>query len=444
MRRILVWALIAVVAAAGYFYKDQWVPRVSPYLPAQIVALVPGLQTPAPTDGKAAASGGGKRSGSPITVAVAKAEAGSLPITRQTIGTVVSLATANLTGSVTGILAEVKVADGAAVKKGDLIALIDSRAARATLVKDQSTLAKDQANLDNLNQTMQRTLDLTAKGVFSKQNADDATTAAKVAEQLVNVDKAAVSADQVAISLTEVHAPFDGKLGTILLSPGAWVGATSVIATITQVDPVYAEFVLPDADADLARSNFASGKLSVSVVPQGNKLVKPVEGPVVFVDHAIDPASGTLKMRASLPNADASLLIGQSLAIKFVAGTMDNLVLVPNVAVTPTATGNAVYVVKDDNTIEVRPVEVAMRGDKLAGLSKGLQVGEKVVIEGQVNLSNGSQVKISDGAPVAQTGVAQAGAAAATGGDAALADPTKKGKHKKKDGTATAVEATTP
>lgn len=414
MRRFIFWFILFAVAAAGYFYRDK------------VLAYLPGHGAATTADSKPA-PGGGKKGAAPLAVAVAKAETGSLPITRQTIGTVVALATANLTGSVTGLLAEVHVDDGASVKKGDLIAQLDSRAIRATIAKDQATQAKDQATLDNANLTLKRTLDLVGKGVLSTQNGDDAATAAKVAVQAVNVDNAAVNADQVALALTEIRAPFDGRLGTILLSPGAWVGATSIITTITQIDPVYAEFVLPDADVQLMRKNFASGALSASVVPQMSKTAKSVSGPIVFLDNFIDPASGTMKMRAKLPNADQALLVGQSLSINVSAGTMDNLVLVPNVAVSPTATGNAVYVVKDDNTIEVRSVEIAMRGDKLAGISKGLQTGEQVVTEGQVNLSNGTSVKIG----------------AAT---AAVVDPTKKDNNSKtkKDSTATTAESAAP
>ena len=396
MKRLFIIAVCLCAALIGYLYKETLLLGISPYITAQPTSNTTDAKNVDTTQNKKSSGGqgGGKRSGGPIVVAVAKAVIGSMPIARQSIGTVVPLASTNLTGAVTGSLAEVKVSDGASVKKGDLIAVLDGRILRATIAKDEAVLAKDQTNLDNVNLNLKRTTNLVAKGFTSTQVGDDATALAKNAQQLVNVDEAILAADQVALSLTEIRAPFDGKLGTILLSPGAFIGTNSVVTTITQMDPVYAEFILPDGDAELMRKAFAEGALSVSVIPQTNKSAKPITGPIVFLDAAIDAASGTLKMRAKLPNSDSSLLIGQGLNVSVMAGTVDNLILVPTVAVTPTASGDAVYVVKDDSTIDVRAVQIALRGDKMIGLSKGLQAGEQVVVEGQVNLSAGTPVKI--------------------------------------------------
>jgi len=417
-RRVFIYLIIIALAAAGYFLQDKWLPQVQALWQAKFGT--------APTAANKDPAGGKKKGGAgPITVIVAKAQSGSLPITRQTIGTIVPTASSILTSSTSGILADVLVKDGANVKKDDLVARLDSRVINATINKDQATLVKDQATLENANTAAKRAKDLLNKGLNSKQAGDDADTAAKVAAAAVNVDQAVLAADQVTLSLTEIHAPFDGKLGTILLSPGAFVSPGTSVATITQLESVYAEFSLPDRDAELIHKSFADSSLTVEVSSQTATQHQTVKGPIVFVDSTVDLGSGTFKMRAKIPNADGKFLSGQAIDVDVTAGTLTNLILVPNQAVTPTATGNAVFVVKEDSTVEVRPVEIALRSDNMAGLSKGLSENEQVVVEGQINLVNGAAVKIGEASP-----------------SAGSADPAK-GKKKKPD-AAKATEGVAP
>ena len=394
LRRLIVLMLVIAVLATTYFTQTKWLPQATALWQSKFGSA----KTTASAD--ATGSGSKKKGGAgPITVLVAKAETGNMPITRQTIGTIVPIATSVLTTSTSGILAEVLMKDGASVKKDDLIAHLDTRTIDATIVKDKAILLRDQATLQNSLITTRRAKELLAKGLNSQQAGNDADTASQVAAATENYDRAVLAADQVTLSLTEIRAPFDGKLGTILLSPGAFVAPGTSVATIMQLDPVYAEFALPDRDAELIHKSFADHTLSVDVAAQSKAQPQTVKGPIVFVDTSIDSNSGTFKMRAEIPNADMTFLSGQAINVDVTAGAIENLVLVPNQAVTPTANGNAVYVVKQDNTIEVRPVEIALRGDQMAGIAKGLSAGESVVIEGQINLVNGSAVKIGSAAP---------------------------------------------
>jgi membrane fusion protein, multidrug efflux system len=393
LRRLIVLLLVIAVLTTAYFTQAKWLPQATALWQSKFGSTT----TTAVTDASSSASK--KRGAAPITVLIAKAESGSLPITRQTIGTIVPVATSVLTSSSSGILSEVLMKDGASVKKGDLIAHLDTRTIDATIVKDKAILLRDQATLQNSLITSKRAKELLAKGLNSQQAGNDADTASQVAAATENYDRAVLAADQVTLSLTEIRAPFDGKLGTILLSPGAFVAPGTSVATIMQLDPVYAEFALPDRDADLIHKSFADRTLTVDVAPQSTAQPQTVKGPIVFVDTSIDANSGTFKMRAEIPNADMKFLSGQAINVDVTAGAIENLILVPNQAVTPTASGNAVYIVKQDNTIEVRPVEIALRGDQMAGIAKGLSAGEQVVIEGQINLVNGSPVKI--GSPAA-------------------------------------------
>ena len=435
LRRLIGLLLVCAVLVTAYFTEARWLPQATALWQAKFGSP----KTAATTD----SSSSKKRGGGPITVLVAKAETGSMPITRQTIGTIIPSASSILTAATSGILADVYVKDGATVKKRDLIAQLDTRTIRATINKDQAILDKDQATLQNSVITAKRAKDLLLQGLNSKQAGNDADTASRVAAATDNYDQAVLAADQVALTLTEIRAPFDGKLGTILLSPGAFVAPGTSVATITQLDPVYAEFALPDRDTALIHKSFADGNLTVNVAAQSTAKPQLIKGPIVFVDSSVDANSGTFKMRAQITNADMGFLSGQAINVDVTAGSIENLVLVPNQAVTPTSTGNAVYVVKDDSTIEVRPVEIALRGDKMVGLAKGLSAGEQVVIEGQINLVNGSPIRIGEAAPVAKTSSDTMTPAADS--SAASADPTKKQrKQKPKTGAAATAESTTP
>jgi membrane fusion protein, multidrug efflux system len=382
-RRLFVYLIVSALLVAGYIFEDNWLPLLSSTKTGET-----GQANKTPT-------AAGKRGAGPTAVLVAEAKSGKLPITRQTIGTIIPEASAALTSATTGILSQVLMKDGATVKKGDLVAQLDTRTIDATIGKDKAVLLRDQATLQNSMITAKRAKELLAKGLNSQQAGNDADTASQVAAATENYDRAVLAADEVARSLTEIRAPFDGKLGAIFLSPGAFVSPGASVATITKLDTVMAEFALPDRDAALIQSAAAAQKLSVEVRSQTFAGTPAIKGPVVFVDTTIDAGTGTFKMRARLENTTGQLLAGQSVNVDVAAGEIENLVLVPNQSVVPTATGNAVYVVKTDNTIAIRPVEIALRNDREAGLSKGLTAGEKVVREGQLNLANGAQVTVA-------------------------------------------------
>ncbi|WP_235889717.1 efflux RND transporter periplasmic adaptor subunit [Brucella haematophila] len=315
---------------------------------------------------------------------------------RSTIGTVVAVASTAVNSPEPGNVAILNVKDGAIVKKGDLIAQLDDRAIRATVVKDQASVAKSQATLNNAQILLKRMQDLVTKGVSTSQAGDDALAALKVAEAQLQVDQAQLAADQVTLDNTKIIAPFDGQLGVVLVSVGAYLSAGSPVATITQMKPIYADFTLPETDIALIRETLATGalKATASAVSADGRDISE-SGPVGFLDNTIDAASGTVRLRATLDNQSGNFWPGQSLRVLVEAGQADNLVLVPSVAVQPQENGSISYVVKTDNSIEVRPVTVALRANGMAGLSAGLQPGEKVVTEGQASLANGSKVKLS-------------------------------------------------
>lgn len=325
---------------------------------------------------------------------------GSLPIKRRTVGTVVAIASTAVNSPQAGNVSALDVSDGASIKKGDLIAQLDDRVIRAVIGKDQANIAKSQASLDDAELQLKRVQDLVNRGVNTSQSGDDALAAVKVAQAQLQADKAQLVSDQVTLTNTKITAPFDGRIGAIAVSLGAYLPAGAPVTTLTQMAPVYAEFTLPETDLAQIQQTSVAAKLAVtaSVVSADGK-EDTESGQVTFIDNAIDSLSGTVKLRAELGNRSGNFWPGQSLRISIATGEIENLVLVPGVAVQPQENGAITYVVKPDNTIEIRPVTVALRANGMAGISKGLQPGEMVVTEGQAALVDGSKVK----ATVAET-----------------------------------------
>lgn len=388
MRRPLLVIVCLLLVVGAWIGRSAWLP----YAP-QWLAGVFGSQA---AEAGANAKGGSKGQGAArrVPVATATAEDGSLPIMRRTIGYIRPLASTELAVETTGILAEIDAADGAMVKAGDLLARLDDRAAKAVVAKDEAALARDQATLDNARSALDRVARLLKTGATSTQAGDDAQALVKTAEATVGVDDASLQADRVQLSKTEIRAPFDGRLGAFALSVGSLVQPGTSVVGIAQVAPVYAEFSLPDTDLEVVRKALADKQLKVEVRSSLAPETTPAAtGPIVFIDNKIVEASASVTLRALIDNKDLSLWPGQSIDVKVSAGSRDGIVVVPGVAVQPRDTGSIAYVVGPDDRIEVRKVDVALRADDKAGISGGLKAGETVVVEGQVDLVEGTVVK---------------------------------------------------
>jgi multidrug efflux system membrane fusion protein len=417
--RLRIWLIFLFVAVGGiFFFRAQLAPylpsfiseRISPASPAQPAGAIAADKAPAQTGVQA------------VTVAVATAKAGSLPVLRQTIGTITPIASTALSSPAAGTVTKILVKDGDNVKTGDVLVQLDDRTIRANIARDTAVLARDQAALDNANTTLQRIEKLNTDGADTRQQYDDAVSAVKQATAAVGIDNATLQADQVALTQTRITAPFDGKLGVVIPSLGTYLSAGAEVATLTRMAPVYAEFVLSEADLDLARSALANKVLTVSVsamLADGDG--HAVTGPIVFIDNAVDPASGTFKLRALLSNDTQALWPGQSVDVEVNAGARDGLVLVPVVALQPNGDGSIGYVVKPDKTVEQRKVAVAFNAGDTAGVTSGLKDGETVVVEGQAGLSDGSRVRIAaaSGGTAAVPVLPGKGSGVPAGGDAA-------------------------
>lgn len=393
MRGKIVLAVVAVACVvAGWLY-------VSPTAMGSLQQMLSGKETAAAEKPAAEKPAGGANAARSASVLAATATTADFPIRRYAIGFVSSPAVVSINARISSQIVSIAVRDGQMVKAGDVLLSLDDRALKAQLAKDQATLAKDQALLASSQSDLQRAKDLVAKQAGTQQTYDQAVAAQKAAAATVDADKATLDADMVQLGFATITAPISGRLGAVSVAVGDLVSTSNgnsstatPLVTITEMDPLQVNFNLPESDLALLHKALATPLVGgVTLTKDGNPT--PIgKGTLDFVDSTVDTASGTIATRASVSNADLSLWPGQYVNVVLDAGTMPQMTSVPTVAVQPSQKGPFVYVIKSDNTVEMRPVQVALTEGANSAISQGLKSGERVVIEGQTRLKNGAAV----------------------------------------------------
>jgi multidrug efflux system membrane fusion protein len=329
-----------------------------------------------------------------VPVRVAIAAVTPTPVQIDTIGTVQTIASVALKSRIDAVIDQVLVQDGQFVKAGDVLFQLDSRAAEAQVHQVEAALARDQAQLANAQRDVERYKPLLSKDFVSHQQFDTSSTAAKALEATVRSDQAQLENAKVLLSYYTIAAPFDGRVGMIAIKRGNSIKANDVpLATLNEMQPIYVSFALPQSNFPEIRAAMAEGAVTVRVVPQGDKGA-PVEGKVAFFDNTIDTTSGTINVRASFPNEEQRLWPGQFVNVSVLVRLDADALVVPQAAVQIGQNGNYVFVIKDDNTAETRPVTVERTAAGQVVIGKGLVAGEKVVIDGQLRLNDGAHVQI--------------------------------------------------
>ncbi|MBI2718880.1 MAG: efflux RND transporter periplasmic adaptor subunit [Rhizobiales bacterium] len=401
-KRLIVLAVILVAGGSAVALRPQWFDFARPYVPAQLQSwLVPAAGDNKPAGGK---SGGRDQAAGPIAVTVATATAASLPVVERTYGVLQSPAVVAIGTRISSQVTVIHVRDGQDVKAGDLLVSLDDRMPRAQLAKDKATLLKDQALALSAAADMQRAKSLAEKQAGSQQAYDQALAAQKAADATVAADRATIDSDLLQIDFTRIVAPIDGRLGAVAISVGDLVttGASANLFTITEMTPLKVSFRLPETVLAAIRSDMATGTtVAVRVLRAGTTEVRG-SGNLDFIDSGIDPASGTIAMSATLPNAGLALWPGEHVDVEVDRGTLTPAAVVPTVAVQPGQNGSFVWLIKSDDTVEVRAVTVARSDAGRSAIASGLAPGDRVVVEGQLRLKPGATVK-----PVAAAGTAE-------------------------------------
>jgi len=312
-------------------------------------------------------------------VTVAKVVTKDVPLYLDEIGTCAAYESVLVQAQINGVIITRNFQDGSDVKKGDLLFTIDPRPFQAAL--DQ---AKAQAELDQVN--LKRQEDLRARKVVSQQDYDTAVANAQKSQ-------AATEAAQVNLDWCYIKSPINGRVGLRNVDVGNLVGpSTPPLVTILGLDPIYTDFTVAENDLPLVRKYLGGPNIKVQTYLQDGSIT-PRTGDLYFIDNAVQPGSGTVKARGVTPNPDRALWPSEFVRVRFILDTLKNATLVPAEAVQVSQSGPFVFVVKPDNTVDLRPVKPGQRqeGD-LTVIESGVKPDETVVVTGQLALAPGAKV----------------------------------------------------
>ncbi|OAV50239.1 efflux transporter periplasmic adaptor subunit [Rhizobium sp. WYCCWR10014] len=332
--------------------------------------------------------GGGRRrgGGGPTVVKTVAAVKTTLPMDVTATGWADADDNTTIAAQEQGLIVSIDAQDGATVKAGDLIAKLDDRTAKATVDKDNAMIVRDAATLSEAATALTRAQDLFNQKAGTQQSLDQAVAARDTAAATVDADKASLASDQILLENTDIRAPFDGRLGDIAISKGAFLSAGSAIVTIAKYDPIYVKFHLQERYLRELKSALASGPVEVSTAPSSTK-GQVRKGEISFYDNTVDTASGTILAKAKFENASGALWPGQSINIVVHFNNDEQQVVVPTVAVSPGPEGFFAFVAKDGKS-HLTAVTVARANGGFTAIESGLQAGDHVVVEGQGQLSD--------------------------------------------------------
>jgi multidrug efflux system membrane fusion protein len=364
---------------------------------AVVVALVAGGIAAYFSTDSGAKEGGKAGKGPPaVPVTVAPVAQETVPIELRAIGNVEAYSTVALKARVDGQIVEVNFREGQQVGKGDVLFRIDPRPYAAALRQAEANALRDAAARDQARSQDRRYQDLLEKNFVSKEAYAQIRTNAATAEATANASQAALENARLNLEYCTIRSPLDGYVGRVLLQAGNLVKANDVspLLVINQVRPVYVNFAVPEQNLPEVRKYMVAGPLRVEVLPT-DAGQKRVEGQLIFIDNAVDPTTGTIRLRAQFDNADAALWPGQFVNVSVRLYEQADALIVPSQAVQSGPDGQYVYIVGGDMLVELRRITVQRTDGERAIVAKGLAKGELVVTRGQLRLGPKVRVQIS-------------------------------------------------
>jgi multidrug efflux system membrane fusion protein len=339
------------------------------------------------------------------------------------VGSVEAYSSIAVKTMVAGELQKVHFAEGQDVRKGALLFTIDERPFRTALEQAEANLARDKAMLTQLEANLNRDIaqadyakaqagryaKLVEEGVISPEQSEQYDTEAKARLEAVEADKAAIKTAQASIQADEaavrsarvqlsfcsVTSPIDGRTGSLLVNEGNIVKANeTVLVTINQLAPTYVSFSVPELYLPQVRKSLAAGPLQVEARIRSNDFGEPVIGRLSFIDNAVDHSTGTIRLKGTFPNQDRVLWPGEFVDTTLRVAQQIDVPVAPTRAVQTGQDGQYVFVVKNGQTVELRPVVAGKVVGQETVIEKGLQPGETVVTDGQLRLVNGTAIEI--------------------------------------------------
>jgi membrane fusion protein, multidrug efflux system len=329
-----------------------------------------------------------------VPVAIAAVTQQDMPVYLDGLGSVQAFNTVTIKTRIDGEVTQVAFREGQDVKKGELLIVIDPRPYQVALEQAQATLYRDQSQLTIAKRNVDRYSELFKEGVVSQQDLDTQQSAEGNLEGMVRADQAAIDNAKLNLAYTHITAPFDGRVGLRLVDPGNMVHASDAngMLVLTQMHPIAVIFTIPEDNLPPVLKRLHQGGMTVDVFSRDNRNHLST-GSLLTVNNQIDQTTGTVRLKAVFDNNDSMLWPNQFVNARLLLDVKKNATVVPSAAVQRGAEGTYAFVVKADNTVEVRPVKVGVTEGNLIAVNQGLNPGEKVVTDGQDKLQAGSRVR---------------------------------------------------
>jgi multidrug efflux system membrane fusion protein len=328
----------------------------------------------------------------PVPVVVGNVTSEDFPVTYDGIGTVQAFNTVIIRARVDGTLQEVRFKEGQDVKAGDVLAVIDPRPFQAALDQAVANKAKDEAQLANAKLDLKRFVDL--RDFASKQSVDTQGTMVAQLQAAVKSDEAMIENATVQLGYTTITSPINGRTGVRLVDAGNMIHAAegAALLVVTQVEPIFVTFTLPQDTLDAIAAAQAKGSVFVEAHERDAETLLAT-GQLSVIDNQIDTTTGTIRLKATFANKDRRLWPGAFVNVRVVTQVIHDATVVPSQAVQRGPTDLFVYVVKPDRSVEMRPITAAGTEAGMTHIEKGLAAGETIVLDGQYKLQPGTKVE---------------------------------------------------
>ncbi|HMM53521.1 MAG TPA: efflux RND transporter periplasmic adaptor subunit [Candidatus Desulfobacillus sp.] len=335
-----------------------------------------------------------------VPVSLARAAVRDVPLLLGVVGRTEAYDAVTLQPRIDGQVQSVAFTEGRHVSRGELLIRLDPADYQARYEQMQANQAKSQAQLAKARADLERHVALKAKGFVSDEMVGNMRTALAAAEATARADAAAADQARLQLSYTTIRAPFDGIVGARQVSPGAAVKAsTTPLVTLNRVRPLYVGFAVPEKYLPALQAALRGGERAMrATISVPGSAAETFVGAVRFIDNGVDPASGTIRLKAELPNEDEKLAPGQFVNVSLQLETMRGAVVIPAEAVQQGSEGPFVFVVRQD-AAEPRKIRLAAVQEGTAVVAEGLDGSETVVTEGQLRLTPGARVRAAGAAP---------------------------------------------
>lgn len=342
-------------------------------------------------------------------VAIAAVTRGDMPVIFTELGTVIPITNVTVQTRVSGYLMKVLYTEGQEVKEGDLLELIDPRPYEAQLKQYQGQLIADQAQLAQARMDYTRYLKLQKHDAIDTQTAQDQKYKVEQLEGTVQADEGLIQTYKLDIEYCHIYAPVSGRIGIRAVDRGNYVvaGQTNGLATLAQMSPISVIFTVPQDKLSTVWKTLRKEKTLPVQIWDSENAEKLADGTVSSLDSELDTSTGTVKLRALLPNADENLFPNQFVNAHLIIRTEHNVLLMPETAVQTGPDGSYVYLTDTNNTVHVQNVKLGTSQDTTVVITDGLKEGDKVVISGVDHLRNGSRISIPANSPAKASGNGQ-------------------------------------